>query len=92
MQMIGHFWEKRNLYFIFSAPTPTSPNSSKVPVVGRRSRWTPGNELPDSLAKTGATLPFTHVLSPLAPIITKIRHTRYFGFFGGTSPSPSLPL
>jgi len=32
----------------------------------------PGNELADSLAKTGATLPFTHVPCPLAPTIAKI--------------------
>jgi len=37
----------------------------------------PGNEVADSLAKTGATLPFTHVSSPLASVIVKIRHTRY---------------
>jgi len=37
----------------------------------------PGNELADSLAKTRATLPFTHVPRPLVPIIAKIRHTRY---------------
>jgi len=37
----------------------------------------PGNELADSIAKTGATLPFTHVTCPLAPTIAKIRHTRY---------------
>jgi len=37
----------------------------------------PGKELADSLAKTRATLPFTHVPSPLASVIAKIRHTRY---------------
>jgi len=31
----------------------------------------------DLLAKTGATFPFAYILSPLAPIIAKIRHTRY---------------
>jgi len=37
----------------------------------------PCNELVDSLAKTGATLPFTYVPSPLALVIAKIRYTRY---------------
>jgi len=37
----------------------------------------PRNERADSLAKTGATLPITHVPCPLAPTIAKIRHTRY---------------
>jgi len=37
----------------------------------------PGNELTDSLAKTGVTLRFTHVHSPLAPVIAKIRHICY---------------
>jgi len=37
----------------------------------------PRNERADSLAKTGATLPVTHVPCPLAPTIAKIRHTRY---------------
>jgi len=37
----------------------------------------PGNELTDSLTKTEATLPFTHVPRPLAPTVAKIRHTRY---------------
>jgi len=41
----------------------------------------PSNELADALAKTGATLPFIHVPSPLAPVITRIRHICYF-FFG----------
>jgi len=38
----------------------------------------PGNELADSLAKTGVTFPFTHVPFPLAPTIAKIRHTHYY--------------
>jgi len=37
----------------------------------------PGNELAYSIAKTGATLSFAHVPSPLASVIAKIRHTRY---------------
>jgi len=37
----------------------------------------PGNERADSLAKNGAKLPVAHVPYPLAPIIAKIRHTRY---------------
>jgi len=37
----------------------------------------PGNERSDSLAKTGATLPVTHVPCPLAPTNLKIRHTCY---------------
>jgi len=37
----------------------------------------PGNELADLLAKTGETLPFTHVSCSLAPTIAKIRYTRY---------------
>jgi len=36
-----------------------------------------GNELADLLAKTRATLPFTHVPWQLASNIAKIRHTRY---------------
>jgi len=64
----------------------------------------PGNQLVDSLVKTGATV-FIHVPCPLAPTIAKIRHTRYSfetksftqlpllpGFLGGTGPSPSHPL
>jgi len=35
----------------------------------------PGNELADSLAKTGATLPFTRVPCPLAPAIANIRQS-----------------
>jgi len=44
-------------------------------------QWVPGHaglpskELAKSLAKTGATLPVTHVPSPLTPVIAKIRHT-----------------
>jgi len=37
----------------------------------------PGNEQADSLSKTRATLPVTHVSCPLAPTIATIRHTRY---------------
>jgi len=37
----------------------------------------PGNKLTDSLAKTGTTLPFTYDSSPLAPVIAKIRYSRY---------------
>jgi len=36
-----------------------------------------GNELIDLLAKTGLTSPFSYVSNPLAPVIPKIRHTRY---------------
>jgi len=55
---------------------PLQPCSSKLPVVPC-SRCLPGNELADSLAKTGATLLFAHLLSPLTPVNSKIRHTRY---------------
>jgi len=34
-----------------------------------------GNELADWLAKTGATLSFADVPSPLAQVVSKIRHT-----------------
>jgi len=36
------------------------------------------NELANLLAKTGATLSFTHFPSPLSLVIAKIRHTRYY--------------
>jgi len=45
------------------------PCSFKLPVCPR-SRWISQ----DSLAKTGATLIFTHFPSPLIPVIAKIRH------------------
>jgi len=63
-----------------------------------------GNKLVDLLAKTGATLPLAYVLSPLDPVIAKIRHTRFatwrrniflnyllpdlFRFLKETDPSP----
>jgi len=63
----------------------------------------PGNELADSLAKTGATLPFTHVSCPLArplqrfgPLTTRFRDkiflttpspARFLWFLGETGPS-----
>jgi len=37
----------------------------------------PGNERADSLVKTRAKLPVTHVPCPLSPTIAKIRHTCY---------------
>jgi len=49
----------------------------------------PGNERADSLAKTGTTLPVTHVSSPLDPTIAKIRHTRY-SLWRGTVSHDSL--
>jgi len=55
---------------------PLLPCSSMFPV-GSRSRWTYRNELADPLAKTEETLHFAHVSSTLAPVIAKIRHTRY---------------
>jgi len=55
---------------------PFLQRSSKL-LVGPRSCWTPDNELADSLAKTRAIFPFAHVSSQLAPVIAKIRHTRY---------------
>jgi len=47
------------------------------------------NELADSLAKTGATLPFTQVPYPQASNIAKIRHTRY-SFWGRNFSHNSL--
>jgi len=68
----------------------------------------PGNDLTDSLAKIGATLPFIHVSCPLTPVIAKIKHSLLFletksvpqlpllpdsfSFLGGTSPFPFRPL
>jgi len=66
------------------------------------------NELADMLAKTGATLPFTHVPSPLTlslqrldipatllgdeTFLTTPFLSDPFAFLGGTGPSPSRPL
>jgi len=74
-------------------------------------QWVPGhaglleNERADSLAKTGATLPVTHVPCPLAPTICGVLLLFVeksfsqlpflpdsFGFLGGTGSSPSYPL
>jgi len=69
-------------------PLPRDGGVEKLhgdPTVGPRpkvwtkvQKWTSRNERADSLAKTGATLPVTHVPCPLAPTIAKIRYTRYF--------------
>jgi len=64
------------LEYLGSFRLPLLPCNSKLPV-GPRSCWIPGNELADSLVKTGATLPLVHVPCLLAPTIAKIRHTRY---------------
>jgi len=53
-------------------------------------RATLKRSLANSLAQTGATLPFTHVPSLLVPIIAKIKHTRYSSW--QTKSSSQLPL
>jgi len=82
-----------SLTLLFSAPAFLHPksfwdiwdlSSSLSSRVAISFQWVPGhaglsgNELADSLAKTGATLPVAHVPCSLAPTIAKIRHTRYF--------------
>jgi len=65
------------LGYLGSFRLPFLPCSSKLPV-GLGHAELPGNERVDSLAKTGATLPFTYVpCLALASTIAKIRHTRY---------------
>jgi len=48
----------------------------------------PGNERTYLLAKTGATLHFTHVPIPLASVIAKIRHTCYAAWKRSLSHNP----
>jgi len=65
------FWDIWALYDPFF-----SHIALKLPV-GPGHAELPSNEVTDSLTKTGATLPFVHFPSPLAPVIAKIRHIHY---------------